>query len=496
MDYVDDSDKTSLMQAIEDFDQGGIKLFLDTTINLDIQDKDGRTALWYAIINMDLDLIETLLERGANPNVKDNSGDTPLSFIVDLSTNRNYDHEILLEMAEILIKYSADMNSSDDYYQTPVSKAIEKRNLPLVKLFSEKLRTSVPLIVYGLLTPSEIQINEETIKDIIKEDDIYEIIYLSRLINGFPTDIYLLLVDLYSKIELETGLNELVRGVKINKDTFEIPYIDLIEWSKYLSDTLDLCALTSINFQSDCNLSSFTIDTNYIDTKDEIKILSDKQYSRAIGQSFNFIYDGIPMYPPFTCYLKKRINKSYLSKNLIDIYVQENKVIIIFSENLLRYYISRCKKRFISINITITFSEDLSHSTLLLIDTQLREVEYFDPSGITLSLNKRVVKGIKRLTKKLFSDYKFIDQLNFCPIGGLQSHEERHRSKKVHEFLQSREAHDGFCHVWIHLYLHLRLLNPNSDRQQIINYFLGLNKEKLSKIIMKYIQLVINFRLT
>ena len=73
-----------------------------------------------------------------------------------------------------------------------------------------------------------------------------------------------------------------------------------------------------------------------------------------------------------------------------------------------------------------------------------------------LSINTNLNKT-KQKEPKQGSEYKYIAPLEFCPFLGPQA----------------KQTEDtGFCVTWSTLYLHMRLINPDAPRSEVIEYLI------------------------
>jgi ankyrin repeat protein len=77
-------------------------------------DKDGRSAIFHAILIASIDVTKQLLKESPNLNLKDRKGWYPLHYAA-----QNY----LVEIANLLIDDGADIESKDDYGNTPLWRA-------------------------------------------------------------------------------------------------------------------------------------------------------------------------------------------------------------------------------------------------------------------------------------------------------------------------------------------------------------------------------------
>tara|TARA_B100000683_G_C12339052_1_gene493829 strand:- start:234 stop:752 length:519 start_codon:yes stop_codon:yes gene_type:complete len=131
--------------------------------------------------------------------------------------------------------------------------------------------------------------------------------------------------------------------------------------------------------------------------------------------------------------------------------------------------INSCKKRFIYIIININQDDDISHSTILLIDKKENNMEYFDPEY------KKMVKNIpdklKLFQSKFFHDFKLIIV-----------------TEKTNSVFQDKvDAYSGMCVTWCILYVHFRLINSKLSFNVILK---EISKYATKDILLKYGKLI------
>lgn len=130
------------------------------------------------------------------------------------------------------------------------------------------------------------------------------------------------------------------------------------------------------------------------------------------------------------------------------------------------------KKRFTPITINnllpLPTGQIENHANMLLIDNKLKQIELFEPHGYKSEksngkLRKNAynikVEALKdffmNYTDKIFSNYKFINSVDFV---------------KKDAFQGLFDSNSGYCVTWSALYCHYRILNPNIPINVILNY--------------------------
>lgn len=92
-----------------------LELLLDERFEVDSTDSHGNTALKYAAAECKLRAVSFLLERHADPTIACHSGHTPLECAA-----AHFFLENAIEVASLLIRSGADVNSSNEFGETPL----------------------------------------------------------------------------------------------------------------------------------------------------------------------------------------------------------------------------------------------------------------------------------------------------------------------------------------------------------------------------------------
>ena len=145
-------------------------------------------------------------------------------------------------------------------------------------------------------------------------------------------------------------------------------------------------------------------------------------------------------------------------------------------------------KRIIIIPIILLFNKKDAHSNIIIIDNFLNTIEFFEPHGNTFSgfetpfdIQYHILNSIS-LIDSVFSPlfYTFKNVHNNCPIG-LQ-------------FKSQINNNEGFCLAWSLLFINIKLFNPITSTDYIINTLLSFSKNDLNLYIRRFLQyLEINF---
>jgi hypothetical protein len=175
------------------------------------------------------------------------------------------------------------------------------------------------------------------------------------------------------------------------------------------------------------------------------------------------------------------IPKMYISDDELrsTILIHIRNLLIIFPERL-KYFVSQCKKksiRFIGITLIIYKSKEAksSHVNVIIIDTKKHTMERFEPFGsktFTKTENTTINNMLSDLIKYQVGDeYTYVPPSKISPFKGVQS---------------KADAFCGMCVTWALMYLHLRLLNPDTNPKQIVKNMKKGKPEQLRNKIKKY----------
>ena len=127
VDAQNESGKTALMLAAFSGKLKIIQALRGSGASYDKFDRSGSFIVHYAVDGGNVDSLQWMLLDGIDPNKKDmNSGWTPLFRVANISGNK--------DIAELLIKFKADVNARDKENKTALMMAIINGNQPLVEL--------------------------------------------------------------------------------------------------------------------------------------------------------------------------------------------------------------------------------------------------------------------------------------------------------------------------------------------------------------------------
>jgi ankyrin repeat protein len=122
------SDSYNFLQAVRQSDGEKTTKALQGAGQTIVNTRDystGETGLMITVKRRDMTWTSFLLGRGANPNVKDQQGNTALHFAAQLGFQ---------EGAELLLAQKAQVNATNGSGETPLTLAVQARNIPMVRL--------------------------------------------------------------------------------------------------------------------------------------------------------------------------------------------------------------------------------------------------------------------------------------------------------------------------------------------------------------------------
>ncbi len=142
-----------LHYAVETGDYDLVNLLIKNGANVGIQDRNGKTALHYAAASNKDEIVRLLLKEGANEEIKDKSNETFLAYLgTGASETKSFLFNVLhqqgllyhaamednIDRAKRLLAKGKDINAKNSHCESPLSVAIERNCLQIVKLFLEE----------------------------------------------------------------------------------------------------------------------------------------------------------------------------------------------------------------------------------------------------------------------------------------------------------------------------------------------------------------------
>ena len=126
-----------------------------------------------------------------------------------------------------------------------------------------------------------------------------------------------------------------------------------------------------------------------------------------------------------------------------------------------------CKKRFILFPVSVFAKVGGAHANMMIYDTKTRELERFDPHG-RLSARDDLVNAFSSFDSDIQTELKYngieistySTPLDFCPSLSFQKLEEADKA--------ILNDPGGFCQAWSEWYADLRLSNPDSSRDEVV----------------------------
>jgi len=198
----------------------------------------------------------------------------------------------------------------------------------------------------------------------------------------------------------------------------------------------------------------------------------DKKPNKGTKASSNFVdyhYQRLDNIINFIKLETKQRNDIHYSKppenSFLEVNIVTNKIKPLYTslEEFINVIQESKNKKHLPITVNIQLPTH-SHANIILIDNELKNVEYFEPHGY--KKEESTLEGIPnayhnklKMLRKFFSevlpDYQFINASDYFKREGFQmKHDARH----------------GYCVTWSVLYLHYRLLNPNLEIDKLIRY--------------------------
>ncbi|WP_265024282.1 ankyrin repeat domain-containing protein [Wolbachia endosymbiont (group A) of Epagoge grotiana] len=106
-----------------------VELLLNYGADIDAQDKEGQTLLCFAVSGNNLDMIQFLVDRGASIEAQDKSDYTPILYAAQSGK---------WDVVKLLISNGAKFNNEITYQGTPLHFAVQEGNLDMVQFLLDK----------------------------------------------------------------------------------------------------------------------------------------------------------------------------------------------------------------------------------------------------------------------------------------------------------------------------------------------------------------------
>jgi ankyrin repeat protein len=136
----DEYGRTELHMATVWGKENVVKFLIENHADLNPYDEDGFTPLHYALFNGYFQIAKLLIENGADVNGRNKkTGDTPLHYAIYHKGEGAYN------FIQYLLEKGADINSQDDYGDTPLHRAVRQEDVNMVELLiKEKPNLNIP----------------------------------------------------------------------------------------------------------------------------------------------------------------------------------------------------------------------------------------------------------------------------------------------------------------------------------------------------------------
>ncbi|GKS79063.1 MULTISPECIES: ankyrin repeat domain-containing protein [unclassified Wolbachia] len=174
-----------------------VELLLDRGANIDAQDKEGKTLLHFAASGNNLDMVQFLLDRGASIEVQDGRDWTPILYAAQsgkwgvvkllISNGAKFNNEITyqgtplhfaaqggnLDIAQFLLDKGADIEVENTYNEKPLHLAVDANRLNVVNLLLDRGANLKATEMYGRTSLDlAIQKGYEDIVEVLKQKQL------------------------------------------------------------------------------------------------------------------------------------------------------------------------------------------------------------------------------------------------------------------------------------------------------------------------------------
>jgi hypothetical protein len=119
--------------------------------------------------------------------------------------------------------------------------------------------------------------------------------------------------------------------------------------------------------------------------------------------------------------------------------------------------------------------KNIEHYSFVFFDAKKYHVEYYDPHG--LLMNDKLKTTLSITLSQLFSDFKDRSGIKRNITNNIQSDYIQKNIVGIQQ-VENTEQDKGFCVIWGHIVLNLKLLNPSMNISDIEKYFITYCKSK------------------
>lgn len=140
-------------------------------------------------------------------------------------------------------------------------------------------------------------------------------------------------------------------------------------------------------------------------------------------------------------------------------------------EHDLAAIVHSCSNRMAVFSVGIEEYQKVAHSNSLIVDSLLHEIELFEPNGVVDS-SEQINAAMKKYLAKHLPEYKYIPPVEFCPSLGVQQAHMLKRRKRDPDF------NDGLCVTFMLLFTTYRVLNPDFQREVVLEVLMTEIEER------------------
>jgi len=397
--------------------------------NLGINNKN--TFNWYplnvACITNNIIIVKMLLD--IDDDIR-NGGIDNLNLPINVAIKHNY-----IELFELLSKYVKKYDTVDKY-----------DNIYLHYILNS-------MIIYNR------KINKSILEQYINNSDLDK-----KNVKGVTPK--KLLKDLHKKNKIKIHIiNKLNRQIKSrDKIKFNMTYKKSIKtkninYGKFNSDIMHWFIYQYIILNKYNNVTMLKSSTSF-----------KKQINNKLNNKLNnkqvMTYELKLKY--ITEYIEEYFNK--LSVNLI---IWKSNKINYINKNFIKTLNKELKKkkRFITIQLSMMLTLNVSHAEVIIIDKKNKTITRFEPYGVDsfedeYILDNIIKKIVERTTKEKYKYYiprDYLDSVKFQSV----SRDDEEINKKLGDPI-------GYCLAWCFYFIELRLCNPDMDNEEMVK--LGAKK--------------------
>lgn len=496
---LNDSGLSPLHICVENNNYDFTKKLLDIkSIDINVLSSYYKTPLYITCQNNLIDICKLLLKYNANPNICEiDKYNTPLHIAVKFNNQ---------SIIEELIKSNININQQNIFGETPLHTCIKYKHLKLFELIYNSNKHNI--------NPNLTDINHNTYIHLLFELNLMKHEYLLDIFDKLNLNLvnrqnktilfYIIINNIWKSLKSELIRKRLDVFIIIN-DKRIIDYIDKNDFNEFIEVIIQsyeyqikskklnpeknikdkLLRIYSGKDEYSCRNTSYPVQENDICldeliqnydkvdicmlSSNELDIISGFLYLKLKHDQITIIVNDMKNDLSYICNKYKELGIisrfGCLLYEFQLVWIDQN---LVYSPN----YVFKIKQlynknKFLIIHLGIIDREKGAHSNILIINSDKKEVERFEPSGAYNPNGynyyyEKLDNELKQIFTKIDKDIKYYSPVDYEPVIGFLT-------KGSHD-IYNKKLHDpkGYCISWCIWYIDMRLEFQDIPRDKMI----------------------------